>query len=339
MLNKLLDRFKGKVVLCDVGARGGMPEEWKKVSPRLKVLAFEPDELSAELLSKDIKSDGAVAKVYKNAVWSEQGDYTFHMTKSGACSSLLSPNHNFLKNFPVSEKFNINNKVEIKTDTVDCILSTQSEEVDFLKIDVQGGTLNVLKGSDITLNSALGLNVEAEFVSMYKGESLFGEIDQYIRNKGFILIDLRPTYWRRSASAEISGSKGELIYADLLYLIDPNKLRERLSILNENERINVLFRTLLCCAVYGLNDWIVNYIEYTRDIVSDDRLNELMIKAKKGNIIAKLPEFKYRHFIGNILKDLADLLHSPISRVINQDQGFAGLRRHVWFKNKSRKKL
>ena len=336
MLNKLLKKFEDKVVLCDVGARGGIPEEWKRISTRLKVLAFEPDETSANLLSKEIEKDGAVAKVYKSAVWSESGDYVFHMTKSGACSSLLQPNEGFLEKFSIADKFNIKSKVEIKTDTIDNVLSAQLDEVDFLKIDVQGGTLNVLKGSDRTLDLVSGLSLEAEFVSMYKGESLFGDIDQYIRGKGFVLIDLRPTYWRRSAGAKIAGSKGELVYADLLYLIDPDKLREKLLALNEDERTNALFRALFCCVVYGLNDWVVNYIENTRDIVSDERINELEVQSRKGNVIAKMPEFKYRHFIGNILKDLADLLHSPVSRVINQDQGFAGLKRHVWFKRKRR---
>ena len=336
MLNEILEKLDSKVVLCDVGARGGIPEEWKRVSTRLKVLAFEPDAESAKALTKDIESDGATVNVYKNAVWSESGNYTFHSTRSGACSSLLQPNDSFLKNFTLYEKFNVKNKFEIRTDTIDGIISLHSEEVDFLKIDVQGGTLNVLNGSGKILDSVIGLSVEAEFVSMYKGESLFGDIDQYMRDKDFILIDLRPTYWRRTASANIAGSKGELVYADLLYLIDPDKLRERISLLDESKRANVLLRALVCCMVYGLNDWVVNYIECTHDIVSDKRLDEILIQSKKGNVIAKIPEFKYRHFIGNILKDLADLLHSPSSRVINQDQGFAGLRRHVWFKKKRR---
>jgi len=111
-------------------------------------------------------------------------------------------------------------------------------------------------------------------------------------------------------------------------------LYKRLSEVGYDERISLMVKVIRCCDTYALNEWVVNYIDCTRELFNDDPFSEIYRKAKKGKFIARLPEFKYRHFIGNVLKDIADQLHAPASRVISQDQGLAGLRRHFWFGKK-----
>jgi len=331
---KISEISKDRIVYCDVGARGGLSIEWKRVATSLTVVAYEPEAKAAAVLKQSITSEGAEAKVYKDAVWSSNGVYPFYETKSGACSSLLVPNATFIDNFPFAEKFDIAKEWAFEVKTIDATLAEDYIKIDFLKIDVQGGTLDVLTGASETLESVFGLNLEAEFVSIYQGESLFGDIDKYVRSKGFVLIDLRPTYWRRKYSKNVSGSRGELIYADLFYLIDPDVLYRRLKKLDQVSRRSLLTRLIRCCDIYGLNDWIVNYVERTRDLFDDDEFTGICSIAKKGKMLSRLPDFKYRHFLGNILKDIADQLHAPSSRTISQDQGIAGMKRHFWFGRK-----
>ena len=66
------------------------------------------------------------------------------------------------------------------------------EEIDFIKIDAQGNSYNVLIGLNTLLNlkKIRFLYVEAEFIELYKGEKLFSEIEILMRNHGYYIIDL-----------------------------------------------------------------------------------------------------------------------------------------------------
>jgi len=59
-------------------------------------------------------------------------------------------------------------------------------DTDFLKVDVQGAELYVLRGAGRCLEDAVVVHTEAEFVPMYKEQPLFAEVDQFLRQSGFI---------------------------------------------------------------------------------------------------------------------------------------------------------
>jgi len=325
---------KNKFTLCDVGARGGVPAEWEKYANFIKVIAFEPDEKEANNLISKLQLQGAEANIKNKAIWSENMRTKLYLTKSPASSSLLEPRIDFLKNFSIADKFKVVDKVNIDVATLDDALNADTVNVDFLKIDVQGGSVAVIRGSKNTLKSVVGLEVEAEIVALYKGSTLFGEIDEAITDKGFEIIDIRPTYWRRKESFNVPGSKGQIIYSDLLYMIRHDALVQRLlSIESEDGKKRIISCVIFACLVYGLNDRIVSYIEVLkREGIRIDEYKDIFYKAKKGRFFARLPEFYGRYFLGNILKDLADQLHSPKSRQINQDQKIGDIMRHNWSK-------
>jgi len=65
---------------------------------------------------------------------------------------------------------------------------------DYLKMDVQGFELNVLKGCGDRLQSILGVRLETQLRPMYRRQALFGDIYEFMRQQGFLLRDLRVTY-------------------------------------------------------------------------------------------------------------------------------------------------
>ena len=75
-------------------------------------------------------------------------------------------------------------KEEISTKRLDDIVD-ELGEVDFVKLDVQGGELDVIKGGQASLSQALVVQTEVEFVPLYKNQPLFAEIDQAMRQLGF----------------------------------------------------------------------------------------------------------------------------------------------------------
>jgi FkbM family methyltransferase len=75
-------------------------------------------------------------------------------------------------------------RVPVQTRRLDDI--SEIEHLDFLKIDIQGGELAVFKGGKRKLADAVAIQVEISFVTLYKDQPGFGEIDVELRSQGFI---------------------------------------------------------------------------------------------------------------------------------------------------------
>jgi len=54
------------------------------------------------------------------------------------------------------------------------------DQIDAIKVDVQGEELNVLRGSGDHLDGVVALDVEVEFNPLYEGQPLFGDVDRYL---------------------------------------------------------------------------------------------------------------------------------------------------------------
>jgi FkbM family methyltransferase len=63
---------------------------------------------------------------------------------------------------------------------------TEVEDIDFLKIDIQGGELAVFMHGRNKLRNAVVIQTELQFVNLYEGQPSFGQVDQELRAQGFI---------------------------------------------------------------------------------------------------------------------------------------------------------
>jgi hypothetical protein len=72
----------------------------------------------------------------------------------------------------------------------------QARGADYLKLDVQGAEIDVLRGATEVLKSVLVVQTEVEFVPMYVGQPLFGDVDQALRNAGFLFHRMHATSGR-----------------------------------------------------------------------------------------------------------------------------------------------
>lgn len=63
------------------------------------------------------------------------------------------------------ERFNVVDSIELPTSTLDLL---DLNDIDFIKLDIQGGELNALKGAKESLEKVIALEVEIEFQLIYK---------------------------------------------------------------------------------------------------------------------------------------------------------------------------
>jgi FkbM family methyltransferase len=294
------------LMLIDVGARGGMQNNWSRARRFLRVIGFEPDPKEFEHLLKGGTSSNTT---YLNtALDNKTTTRILNLTRSGGVSSIFAPNRDFLNRFPEYERFDVLKTIPLSTDTLDNQLhKNQIQDVDFIKVDTQGSELYILQGGEKTIsNSVFGIEVEVEFASMYQGQPLFADVDNYLRSIGYQLFDLRPCYWKRSIGKDYGGPKGQIIFADALYFRDYksfHKISDKISDMVEKK--SKILRSLSLCVLYGYLDYALELVGSTYGVFSDDEYNLIKVALTSEIPISnKIPYFRGRSRIANLFYKL-----------------------------------
>jgi FkbM family methyltransferase len=301
------------LTLVDVGASNGIPPEWDAIRQHLKVVGFEPDrDAYNELLDNSDDGDS----VYLEAGLSnETSDVQLHITRSKTSSSILTPNMNFLSRFSDSERFDVVDTIPLKVDTLDHQLRIADvDAVDFVKIDTQGSEKSILEGATETINSGVcGLKLEVEFASMYENQPLFADIDVIVRQHGFLLFDLAPVYWKRKAGRRLGKQRGQIIWADALYLRDPDALISSAGDRIEDHMPSKLLKLAIVSVVYG-------YLDYARELIlrpdfvseiGEDKVDCIKKILDRGSaMFMKTPAFKGKHRLARAMLKLSQLFNT-----------------------------
>jgi FkbM family methyltransferase len=255
-------------VYVDVGARGGTDRRWKRFKKHFLTVAFEADEAAYQELLSTSKRDPKVRPIFA-ALHKKSGEITFYVTRKPAVSSVLPPNREFLERFPDPGRFDVVRTVKLEATTLDSALQANGiREIDFIKIDTQGSALWVLEGGREALAGAYGVEVEAEFASLYEGQPLFNEVDRFMRANGFEILDINRSYWKRHRGGACGGQRGQLVFGDALYLRSPEQFVKHDT---DHTKAKIVKATIVCL-VYGYLDVAVAIWDraLTKAIVSND---------------------------------------------------------------------
>ncbi len=152
--------------------------------PDSKIIAFEVDEkLCAELNDKTTLN----IKYYPTALGFKEQECTFYETKHPMCGSLYEPDEALLKFYNNLDVALLKSTCTVKTTSLDDFVEKYSvEDVDFLKIDIQGAELDVFKGGLETLKKVVFIVSEVEFISLYIDQPLFGDVCAYLTKYDFM---------------------------------------------------------------------------------------------------------------------------------------------------------
>lgn len=184
------------------------------------------------VIHSDIIADGNRHKMYLAAAVS-------------GMTSLLEPSEHSLNFFNGFNDFGkIEKIIDVETKKLDDI--DNLEPIDFLKMDIQGSELMVLMNGRKKLKDCVLIQLEVSFITLYKNQPTFGEIDVWMRENGYLphcFTDVKR--WSISPTVinnDIRMPFNQLLEADIVYMKDPLNF----SKLSDSVISKLLYLSFLC---------------------------------------------------------------------------------------------
>lgn len=239
----LIDRL----VVIDAGARDADPAAvWGSLP--VTVYGFDPDADEVDRLNA---ASSGNERYFPMALWSVSGVRSFYDNNAPGGGSFLKQNR------AITDAWKFANIAGGRTLARDYFFPTEKRptvtaslgdwaaregvaSVDLLKLNIQGGELEVLTGAGALLDSALAVFCEVAFVESYVGRPLFSDIDVFLRGKGFAFFDLQRLHPIGRAASPFTAAwapgapcKGQLVEAHALYLRQPPLHAVKMAIIAE----------------------------------------------------------------------------------------------------------
>ena len=151
-----------------------------------------------------------------NIIVGAGGPAIFHVAQFDPTSSLMEANFPFLRQFmALADMCKAVSEYPVETTRLDDI--SDIPDCDFLKLDIQGGELDVLRGANRLLERTVVVHTEVEFSQVYRDQPLFADIDTHLRGKGSELIDLIKFGHNTYAELPSRRTASRLLWSDAIY--------------------------------------------------------------------------------------------------------------------------
>lgn len=219
----------------DVGAAGGVADHWRDLLPVLDIDCFEPDEAECRRLQR---LSSANVHWFPVALAGSSGPRRFHVLNRATGSSLYPPNNPVILEYSGHSYAGVRRVIDVQCSSLADFLETHRRPVPTLiKLDTQGTELEIISSlAPSQLEQVLCIEVEVEFVEMYSGQPIFGEVHAHMLANGFRLLDLRthrsyrnahdrPRHFLRkhlNTAVGTASLSAELVAGDALYIREPD---------------------------------------------------------------------------------------------------------------------
>lgn len=299
-----------KLYCVDLGSRAGLPSHWEKFVKTLEIDAFDPDVNANDKGYKKIKN----VKWYSLGLANKTGRFNFYITSKPSGSSLYEPNDEVISKYSPSSYWRVKEKRKLNfLSFKDFLHKFKKKSPDLIKLDTQGSELDILKSlSSKQLDEVLCIEIEAEFIELYKDQPLFRDIDLFLSKKNFEIMDLR-THRSFRVLNEIRGGalkkyydlnnfpnffSAKLVAGDAIYIkkIDETLIKNKLKFV----------KVIKIMVMYHFFDEAINLVEY----VFDKKLIKLQQKNDMINyIIGLTPKIGYKHKQNSFLRKFVSFIY------------------------------
>jgi FkbM family methyltransferase len=212
------------IQVMDVGAAAiaETPNYKKLVNSGVANLhVFEGDRRQIDSIRE---SFGPKVSIYQDFLFDGKPASLFVASPASGMTSLLKPCLEALSFFNGFQDFGQVHKVKtVDTSRLDDLKNLP--QLDFIKMDIQGAELNVLKNGIDQVQNCLAIQLEVSWMHLYENQPSFGEVDVWMRSQGFVphsFINLKrwsitPTIF--DGNFRIPGN--QLLESDILYIKNP----------------------------------------------------------------------------------------------------------------------
>ena len=266
-----------KFTLIDIGAlpiENSKPRFYKIIEyfPSSEIIGFEIEkEVCDQMNSKAAKG----TRYFPFALGENNEKRKLYITENPMCTSLYKPNENLANLYHELQYMNLKKETEIETITLDSFVDEHSIDViDFIKIDVQGAELDILKGSKKLLNNVLKIECEVEFIPLYHDQPLFGDIAKFLSQYNFMFNKflglsgrtLKPLIANRDKT-----SASQHMWTNAIFIQHINKIQN----LNDEK----LLKLSVLAAIYNSLDLTCYYLS-----LYDKRNKSTLVKDWMNNL-------------------------------------------------------
>lgn len=262
--------FERKTRLMDVGANPTHKPPYFDLlnAGNSELHGFEPQQDAFEKLMAS-KQDH---ETYHPYAVGRSRETQFQICAGSSFSSLYRPSDkhiDFLGHW--KNALTVAREVDVQTHALDDI--PDLPKPDFLKMDVQGAELEILQTGRNTLSDAVAVMPEVRFFQIYEDEPMFGEVDGYLREMGFMLLKILPGATLRITSSRMERlrpamTRSQMIDSDAIYI------RDMVTTEYSDEQLRQL--AVLCDSVFDSVDVTLRCLDM---LVDRGRLDPAVIDA------------------------------------------------------------
>lgn len=206
--------------IVDIGANpiNGSPYQVLIDAGACEVWGFEPQQDAFEKLLRNA-SEG---EHYLPDAIGSGGSSTLKICSSEGFTSLLQPSQStidYLNYFHSHMK--VLEEVEIETKRLDDL--DEIPGIDLLKIDVQGGELDVFRSGTNSLSDAIAIVSEVSFIRLYENQPLFHNQAAYLEELGFdftkfLFLKARHLRGKYSGRLDPKKNRNQIIDGDAVFI-------------------------------------------------------------------------------------------------------------------------
>jgi FkbM family methyltransferase len=220
-----------KLTILEIGA---IPLEKGKESFHELLAAFPGSQIAACDLDKELCavlnwSAPSGIRYYSVALGRREETRPLYETRHPMCTSLYAPNEALLVLYNNLVEFTaLKSTSSVDTVSLDRFATDHAVvDVDFIKIDVQGAELDVFQGGTGTLPNVVAIVTEVEFLALYTGQPLFGDVCAFLSEQGLMFHKFLGLAGRTLQPTIINNEKSfavQHLWSDAMFIRDVLRL-------------------------------------------------------------------------------------------------------------------